>query len=134
VVELFAVFHDARRRNESIDPGHGSRGAELARALRGVVFDLDDAAFALLLDACERHTDGEIDGEVTVRTCWDADRLDLNRVAITPDPDRLATAAARDPALLAWADARARERTVPDLVPTVWLPLLEGGDGGRHGR
>ena len=29
VVELFAVFHDSQRINESIDDGHGRRGAEL---------------------------------------------------------------------------------------------------------
>lgn len=34
VVDLFAVCHDARRINEYTDPGHGRRGAELARALR----------------------------------------------------------------------------------------------------
>ena len=35
VVQLFAVFHDSRRINESIDGGHGLRGAELAAELRG---------------------------------------------------------------------------------------------------
>ena len=33
VIELFAVFHDARRRNEGHDPEHGSRAANLARSL-----------------------------------------------------------------------------------------------------
>jgi HD superfamily phosphodiesterase len=34
VVRLFAVFHDSRRINESIDDGHGRRGAELAKSFR----------------------------------------------------------------------------------------------------
>jgi uncharacterized protein len=28
---------------------------------------------------------------ITVQTCWDADRLDLGRVGIKPDPKRLFT-------------------------------------------
>jgi hypothetical protein len=35
VVQLFAVFHDARRVNEGTDDGHGQRGAELAAAWKG---------------------------------------------------------------------------------------------------
>src|SRR5262245_26713220 len=55
VVELFAVFHDARRENEHTDPGHGRRGAELAGLFRGWLFDLDDGDFALLEVACSDH-------------------------------------------------------------------------------
>jgi uncharacterized protein len=32
VLALFALFHDSRRRNDGRDPGHGKRGADLARA------------------------------------------------------------------------------------------------------
>jgi uncharacterized protein len=103
VVELFAVFHDACRRNEDRDPNHGRRGAELATTLRGRVFDLPDPAFTMLVTACTDHTDGQTDGHVTVQTCWDADRLDLGRVGIPPDPARLCTAAAQEPPLFAWA-------------------------------
>jgi len=125
VVELFAVFHDARRLNDDHDPGHGRRGAELAARLRGRHFDLDDQAFALLSEACEQHTDGRTTGDITLRTCWDADRLDLRRCHIVPDPTRLATAAARDPMLLAWADQRARTCFEPLLLREVWLPMLD---------
>jgi hypothetical protein len=51
IVELFAVFHDSQRINEGIDDGHGRRGAELARGLRGVAYDLGDEAFTLLIQA-----------------------------------------------------------------------------------
>lgn len=47
VVTLFALFHDARRVNENYDQGHGERGAELAKSLRGTLVQLDDAQFAL---------------------------------------------------------------------------------------
>lgn len=36
------------------------------------------------------------DGHTTVLACWDADRLDLARVGIQPQPQRLCTGAARD--------------------------------------
>ena len=39
---LFAVLHDARRRDEHADPDHGRRAAEWAVGLRGRHFDLDD--------------------------------------------------------------------------------------------
>ena len=91
VVILFSLFHDSRRRNDYTDPGHGRRGAELAKSLRGDLFDLSDDHFELLYDACARHTDGLIEGDVTVQTCWDADRLDLGRVGIEPSPRLLCT-------------------------------------------
>jgi uncharacterized protein len=103
VVELFSVFHDACRTNEDRDPGHGRRGADLAAGLRGQVFDLPDAAFALLVAACTEHTSGTTEAHATVQTCWDADRLDLGRVGIRPDPARLCTAAARTLRLFTWA-------------------------------
>ncbi|MFN9877484.1 MAG: hypothetical protein ACK557_03300, partial [Planctomycetota bacterium] len=57
VVALFALFHDACRRNEFRDPGHGQRGGELARKLRGSHVNLDDERFELLYEACRLHTD-----------------------------------------------------------------------------
>ncbi len=116
---------------DGIDPGHGRRGADLARSLRGRVFDLDDTAFELLTEACETHTDGLREGDFTVRVCWDADRLDLGRCLIAPDPERLATPAARDPRILAWADERAHDQHVPSLVRDIWRPLLDGDGDGR---
>jgi uncharacterized protein len=120
VVRLFALFHDARRESEFNDPGHGRRGAELAAALRGKLFDLDDAAFALLREACTYHTDGLTEGDVTVQTCWDADRLDLGRVGVVPQRRFLCTAAAKDARNLNWAHERAVMRFEPPLVGEGW--------------
>jgi uncharacterized protein len=103
VVELFSVLHDACRVNDNHDPHHGRRGAALAAGLRGQGVDLSDTAFALLVTACAEHTSGSIEAPLTVQTCWDADRLDLSRVGITPDPARLCTAAAKAPRLFTWA-------------------------------
>ena len=95
VVELFAFFHDARRLNEHDDDGHGSRGAALARQLKGSFFEATDLEMDLLQYACQHHSDGLQAGDTTVLTCWDADRLDLGRVGITPNPRYLCTDAAK---------------------------------------
>ncbi len=121
VIRLFALLHDARRQNESIDPGHGRRAAEWVASLHGSAFELPAPEFELLLHACRRHTDGLTEADVTVQTCWDADRLDLGRVGITPVPGRLCTEAARDPALLDWAYARSVASHVPGFVAERWL-------------
>jgi len=96
VVRLFAVFHDACRINDSRDDGHGVRGAELAAQLRDQVFTLPDAQFALLQDACRRHTDGLVTDDPTIGACWDADRLDLWRVEYQPRIELFSTKAARN--------------------------------------
>lgn len=95
IIKLFAVFHDSRRENESIDKGHGSRGADLARDMRGIYFDLPDDSFDTLLYACRYHTSKKKAPDVTIGTCWDADRLDLPRVFIQPDPKRMQTSYGR---------------------------------------
>ena len=95
IVQLFALFHDSRRENENIDNGHGISGTELARSMRGEYFDLPDKSFGTLLEACNLHTDGHPTSDITIATCWDADRLDLPRVGIMPDPDRMGTAPGR---------------------------------------
>lgn len=110
VVELFAYFHDACRQNDSHDPEHGARGADLALGLAGSLFDLDPEGLTLLVEACTDHTRGDTIAEITVATCWDADRLDLARVGKIPRPDRLSTEAARDPVIIAWACSRSRGR------------------------
>ena len=53
--------------------------------------------FDLLVRALEGHTSGTETDEITVATCWDADRLDLGRVNIVPDPRYLLTGPARHP-------------------------------------
>lgn len=118
VVTLFALFHDSRRVNEYRDDGHGLRGAELAHSLRSSLVQLDDMRFELLYEACRLHTDGRTDGDATLQACWDADRLDLGRVGITPKPHRLCTDAARG--ILAWADRRATQGHVPETVLDAW--------------
>jgi uncharacterized protein len=109
VVELFALLHDAKRWTNGRDPGHGRRAAQFARHLSGRVFHLPAERLDLLHVACRDHDAGRVDGHVTVRTCWDADRLDLGRCGIVPDPNLLCTAAARRPETIRRAYRRSRE-------------------------
>ncbi|MDB5386021.1 MAG: hypothetical protein JWM11_1667 [Planctomycetaceae bacterium] len=120
IVMLFAVLHDSRRINEWTDPEHGARAAKFATSLRGKAFDLTDHEFQLLEVACEGHCHVPYHSDVTIQTCWDADRLDLGRVGITPDPNRLCTQVAKRPEMIKWADGRGRFRIIPDLVSNEW--------------
>lgn len=130
LVALFAVLHDSRRLDEGECFDHGPRAAEFAVSLRGTLLHLDDDRFELLHEAIARHTEGATEGDVTVQTCWDADRLDLLRVWIEPDPDRMCTAAAKDPRILHWACRRAREKYRPAICEA-WFDDLERGDPPR---
>ena len=92
VVRLFAIFHDSKRLDDAYDREHGARGAEFAKLCREEKrFELDDKRFDLLYRACEQHTITQNTGDVTIDTCFDADRLDLGRVGIPLDPKKMAT-------------------------------------------
>jgi uncharacterized protein len=122
VVRLFALFHDSRREDDGDDYGHGKRGADFACELRGRFFELPDREFELLYRACQFHTGGRSDPDVTVRTCWDADRLDLGRVGIVPNPLYLCTDVAKQPAVINWAHDRAVREHVPDILAEWRVP------------
>jgi uncharacterized protein len=109
VVRWFALLHDSQRLTDGRDPLHGNRASEYAQSLRETWIHLSEADFGLLAFACEHHTAGLTEGDITVQTCWDADRLDLFRVGIEPDPARLCTPASRDPRILAWAAERSAQ-------------------------
>ncbi|HBP16794.1 MAG TPA: hypothetical protein DEA08_03235 [Planctomycetes bacterium] len=121
VVQLFALFHDARRINEGADPEHGQRGADLAREKLGAWFELSAADMDRLYDACAYHSDGRTDHpDVTVQTCWDADRLDLPRVGVSVDKRYLCTLAAKQRELREWAGERGSRLLVPDFYRDEW--------------
>lgn len=124
VIELFALFHDSKRVTETLDNGHGKRGAEFAASLRGEAFRLSDSEFDLLYYACAHHTDGMTDGDITVQACWDADRLDLGRALIKPVPDKLCTEIARKQETIEWAHQRSCEGVSPDLILDEWGLIL----------
>ena len=93
VLAWFAFMHDSQRSNDGWDPHHGRRAADLAARLRrrSVLTELDASGFERLCEAMRLHSDGHTTGDATVLACWDADRLDLGRVGIRPQPFRLCT-------------------------------------------
>ena len=96
VVRLFALFHDSQRLTDGEDLAHGHRAAELSAELRGPWYELDDASFEKLQYAIAYHADGLLSAEPTIGTCWDADRLDLQRCGIRPDRRMMSTDAGRN--------------------------------------
>lgn len=95
VVELFAFTHDCMRRNDGDDPQHGLRASLHIKAKLIDYIDLTPEELGLLCTACELHTIGRTEADVTIQTCWDADRLDLMRVGIMPQKFYLCTEVAR---------------------------------------
>lgn len=91
LVRLFAMLHDSCRVDDSYELTHGERAARYAENLRGRLFHLDDDRFSLLHHACRRHAHGEVSTDPTIGACWDADRLDLGRVGMVPNPTFLST-------------------------------------------
>ena len=92
VVGLFAYLHDSCRMDDGMDLYHGERAAVWIDTLRNTFLkDVSDEEIELLKEACRLHTIEHKTGNPTIDACFDSDRLDLWRVGIIPDPDRLAT-------------------------------------------
>lgn len=114
VVELFAFLHDSCREHDGHDTSHGPRAAATVEELRDrKLIALSDTQHEWLVDACERHSNGEIHAPLTVQVCWDADRLDLGRVGTRPAAKRLCTEVARREEAIRAAYERSLGRRVP---------------------
>ncbi|KWT69521.1 MULTISPECIES: hypothetical protein [unclassified Variovorax] len=101
---IFGLVHDSQRLDDGADPEHGPRAAAFVRERRADLFGfLPDDALEALAMACDLHSEGQTQGDAWVRACFDADRLDLGRVDIVPDPDYLCTEYARRPEVIAAA-------------------------------
>jgi uncharacterized protein len=108
IVELFAYLHDSKRQDDGWDREHGRRAAGFVESLKGSLVVLPDGKFEGLVYAIAHHSDGLTEADITIQTCWDADRLDLGRIGIRPEPKYLCTAAAKDPAVIEWAFGRSQ--------------------------
>jgi uncharacterized protein len=115
VVALFALFHDSCRENDKTDPMHGPRAAKWIREIASTL-PLSDIQVDLLVAAVAGHTNKLHHKDVTVATCWDADRLDIGRTGCIVNPVFLNTKAACLPETLAWAQQRGMEGHVPDFI------------------
>lgn len=97
VVRLFAYLHDHMRSWDGYDNDHGPRAAKALIDISSTLLsDLSEEEFEMLYRACKIHTSQtEATGNPTIDCCIDADRLDLSRVGITPDPERMLTEAGK---------------------------------------
>jgi uncharacterized protein len=129
VVELFAVLHDVCREDEGFDLEHGARSAELVLEVCDDLLSVGCEQAQLLAFACRWHSHGGTEADVTVQTCWDADRLDLGRVGIQPDPRYLCTPAARRAEVIEWAHARSLALQWAARGRAPWRSSRQGGTG-----
>lgn len=97
VVRLFAYLHDHMRSWDGYDNNHGPRAADALIDISSTLLsDLSEEEFEMLYRACKIHTSQtEPTGNPTIDCCIDADRLDLPRVGITPEPERMLTEAGK---------------------------------------
>jgi len=91
IAMLFGLLHDCQRRSDYEDKGHGRRAAEYAKTIRYMMPKLTNKQFAKLLHALKWHDDQIHTKDRDIAACWDADRLDLPRVGILPEPEYLNT-------------------------------------------
>jgi uncharacterized protein len=92
VITLFAFLHDSHRVDDGCDMEHGPRAAKAINEIRNTLLSyLSDKEFWQLQEAIKYHTSATSHPDVTVATCFDADRLDLVRIGIQPDPQYMAT-------------------------------------------
>jgi uncharacterized protein len=106
LVRLFAYLHDSQRYDEGRDLGHGARAAEFVSQINGRFFSLEEADLKVLCLACRDHESGYTSTHPTIGSCWDSDRLDLDRVGINVDSSYLSTATAQELSLLRPLDRR----------------------------
>jgi uncharacterized protein len=91
VVCFFAYLHDACRLNDGGDLQHGPRAADRLSQIPEDIAVLNEPQLYLLDRAIRYHTEGNTSNDPTIGACWDADRLDLGRVGITPSSNLMST-------------------------------------------
>lgn len=91
VVTLFSILHDSCRESDGYDERHGHRAAALAKLMidRGLVAATDSQAESLVTACMVHHKLFACRDIADIGICLDADRLDLSRVGIEPDQNRL---------------------------------------------
>ncbi len=123
-VLLFAILHDCRHENDGHDPEHGPRAAARAESIGHEPLGLTPGMLATLARAMRHHGRGQVSDHPLVGTCWDADRLDLPRVGITPDPRLMSTVSGQHAEVIATlADHRRDAPSWGDLAGSLSLQL-----------
>lgn len=97
ISHIFAWVHDSQREDDGDDFDHGPRAAAFVMKNRSELFGfLSDAQIETLSSACHSHSNGLTHADEWTLACWDADRLDLWRVDIEPNPRYLCTPYAKE--------------------------------------
>ena len=112
VIEHFALIHDVMRNNEDEDIQHGNRAAAFIDVFAKDWIHLSNDQIEQLKEAVRYHSMGRLTRDITIQSCWDADRLDLGRVGIRPNSTYLGTKIARDSEFLEAAYERSKQRFV----------------------
>lgn len=110
VINAFAYLHDVERYNNGRDLQHGERATRVIDNIRhDLLSALSDVQVDKLKRACKQHTTTAKTGDITIDICFDADRLDLNRVGIIPDPARMATIKGKEFAMKAIEETKGKK-------------------------
>ena len=101
VFELFSILHDSKRENEYKDINHGKRASEFVKELiEQKYIKLNKTDAQRLIYACANHTKSDITNklynDMIVQICFDADRMDIDRVGIIPDEKYFLTKYAKE--------------------------------------
>ena len=100
VFELFALLHDSKREDEDKDILHGKRAALFVKELIKLkVINLNHEDKNRLIFACSNHTKtnkkAKLFNDLVVQICFDADRLDIERVGLIPQEEYFSTSYAK---------------------------------------
>lgn len=84
---------------------HGKRAVILLDELvEAEIVHVTNLQYRQLAEALASHNKDFISsGDITIQTCWDADRLDLWRIGIEPNPEMLFTGQAKDKKMIEFA-------------------------------
>lgn len=106
VIRWFAYIHDCRRNtDDACYDDHGKLAAKYIRKIRKTFLsDLTDEQISVLALACRAHDVKHRTHELTADICLDADRLDLERVSIKPDPKKMASSIGAELAKLPYVE------------------------------
>jgi uncharacterized protein len=97
-VLAFAILHDFMRFGDGTDLNHGERAAQWIDRLASQLSFLGANRLVELRLAVHAHAWGETTELPTIGACWDADRLDLWRCEMVPDPSLMSTRVGKDAA------------------------------------
>lgn len=133
----FAMLHDTMRLDDGADPEHGARAAKLFIALTQEneldAFGAYDQRTLDMVHALTHHvgsTNAVGYDNPNVGLCWDADRLNLWRVGLTPDDRYLTTAMAKTEAAKRYGYVLCERQFKREPFPT-WSQIRQEMDECR---